>query len=338
MNCVVSIEERKIGEGYPTFIIAEAGVNHFGKIDRAYRLVDMAVEAEVDALKIQVYNTSEMIRSDAKAWVNRMKLKELSQEDVVKVQEYCKKRNIIFLASAHDLSSVDFLDEIGIPAFKIGSGELRNLTFMKCVAKKNHPVVLSTGMSTLQDVESAVAAIRSSGNNNLILLHCVTLYPTHPAEANLRAIDTLKQHFLVPVGYSDHTVGYNIVLAAVARGASVIEKHIALEKEIPGTWDPIVSCDREELTQMVHSIRSIEAALGDGVKSPNRRELGSVKWARKSIVCRARIEKGTVITESMLCAKRPGDGVPPDEIGFFVGKKAKREIEGESLMRMEWVE
>lgn len=322
MNKTIHIGKRDIGPNHPVWIIAEAGVNHFGKLDRAFKLVDMAVEAGADVFKTQVYKTENMISAVAPEWQARMKSKEMSYEDMAKLFDYCEDRGIQFLASAHDLESVDFLEKLGVLAYKIGSGEKDNPEFLKYVGRKGRPVILSTGMHTLKDVRADVEALSSVGCKDVALLHCTTLYPTEPADVNLRALDVLRANFPCPIGYSDHTIGTDAVLAAVARDACIIEKHIALERDVPNTWDPIVSCDARELKEMVRNIRKIEQLLGAADKKPVPREKESIQWARKSIVAKVFIPRGTVLTEDMLCTKRPGKGIPPSRISKIVGKRA----------------
>jgi N,N'-diacetyllegionaminate synthase len=334
----VKIGDRFIGPGLPVLIIAEAGVNHFGQMDRAFKLVDMAVAGGADVFKIQVYDTDRMISEESPEWKARMKSKELSRGQVKEVADYCQQKGILFMASAHDLDSLDFLGTLNVPAIKIGSGELGNSIFLEKAAQMGLPVILSTGMHSMEDVRRSVVVFYENGGKNLILMHCITLYPTEPEEVNLKAMDTLREAFKLPVGYSDHTRGYNIVLAAVARGASIIEKHVALEKEYPGTWDPLVSCTEEDLWEMVKSIRNIEAAMGTGEKKPVPRELESLKWATKSIVAGRDIPRGTLISKDMLEFKRPGTGLRPSEIGRILSRKANQMIKKNTIVSMDCIE
>ena len=333
----VKIAGQEIGEGKPVFIVAEAGVNHFGDMDRARRLVDMAVSANTDAVKFQVYKTGSMIARESGEWIERMKQKELSYRQVEEIKRYCDAQGIIFLASAHEEESLDFLHELEVPAFKVGSGEKGNTQYLRYAAQKGRPVILSTGMCDLGDVAKAVATLETGGCKDIVLLHCVSLYPTKPAEVNLRAMDTLHSQFNSPVGYSDHTIGSNVVLAAVARGACCIEKHIALEKDMPNTQDPLVSCDSRELVDLVAGIREIEAALGSSEKKQMERERESELWARKSLVSRKYIRKGTVLTIEMLVAKRPGTGIVPEHIETVVGKSVLRDVDVDEVIRPEWL-
>lgn len=335
---MIKIGNKIIGPGQPVFIIAEAGVNHFGQLDRAKRLADIAAVAGADAFKIQVYDTERMISEASPEWKARMKPKELAWTQIEELAAYCKKLGILFMASAHDLESLDRLISLGVTSLKIGSGELGNVFYLERAARIGLPVILSTGMYTIEDVEETVSIFLHAGNKNLILLHCVSLYPAYPEEINLRAMDILRERFGFPVGYSDHTEGYDIVLAAVARGAMVIEKHIALEKVYPGTWDPIVSCTKENFKEMVSSIRRIEVALGNKEKRPVEREWESRKWATKSIVSKIDIPAGILITRDMLDFKRPGTGISPKDISQIVNRKSKIAIKKDMIIQKEWLE
>jgi sialic acid synthase SpsE len=328
----ITIKNKKIGDSYPVFIIAEAGVNHFGKMERAKKLVDMAVEGCTDAVKFQHFDVDEMISSESMEWKKKMGTKRMTIDEYKKIKEYCDKKGIIFLSSAHDIKSLEELSTLNLPAYKIGSGEKNNITYFRKVAKKNQPIILSTGMYDLSDINEAIAIFKEEGNTKIILLHCVTLYPTEPNEVNLNAIDTLKNKYNVPVGYSDHTKGYEMVLAAVAKGAKVIEKHIALEKKVEGSQDPLVSCVGSELKEMVRKIRNIEKGLGDGKIEPRERERESIKWATKSIVAKKNIPKGKKIEEEDITFKRPGTGIKPNKYIEVIGKKSKKYIKKDKVI------
>jgi N,N'-diacetyllegionaminate synthase len=328
----VSIGKRKVGSGYPTFIIAEAGVNHFGNIEIARHLIDMAVIARADAVKFQIFKTRNLISKVAPDWIDRMQSKELPYAAFSELSHYCQEKGIAFLATAHDEESLEFLKTLDPPAYKIGSGELSNLGFLTKIAKCQKPVVLSTGMYDMEDVREAVEIFVKDENRQLVLLHCTTCYPPMPGEINLRAIHSLEQEFGCPVGYSDHSFGTDIVMAAVALGASVIEKHIAVSKHVPNSQDCPVSCDAKDLIEMTDGIRKIEMALGSGEKKPSDREMQSRNWARKSIVAREDIKMGETIREHMLIMKRPGTGLSPKQLSLVVGYKAKRDIRKDSLI------
>ncbi|MEW6740297.1 MAG: N-acetylneuraminate synthase family protein [Nitrospirota bacterium] len=334
----VRIEERVVGLGNPVFVIAEAGVNHFGNIEIAKHLIDMAVIARADAVKFQIFKTENLVSSVAPDWIERLKPKELPYDAFKYLKEYCEQKGIMFLATAHDDESLDFYNSLNPIAYKIGSGEVSNTPYLRKVAKKKKPVILSTGMYDMDDVRDAVNIFLDEGNTNLILLHCITCYPPVPEDINLKVINALQKEFGCSVGYSDHTIGNDMVLAAVAVGASVIEKHIAVSKNAPGSQDCPVSCDERDLIEMVNSIRKIEKAIGTGIKFPSERELKSKEWARKSVVAKVDIKKGDVITEDMLILKRPGTGISPKDIDKVIGRIAKRNIKIDSLLQFDDVQ
>ena len=334
----IRLGKKQVGGEGSVYLIAEAGVNHFGKMDRALRLVDMAVQSGVDAFKIQIYQTEKMISATDPAWRERMKCKELARSDVLLLRDYVIAQGLDFMASAHDEESLDWLPELGVPAIKIGSGEMRNVAYLKRAAQKGLPLIFSTGMQTIEDVQVAMDAMEDC-SAGVALLHCVTLYPTQPEEVNLRAMDSLRKCFRVPVGYSDHTIGISAVLAAVARGACIIEKHIALERGIPNTQDPIVSCvGFEELSEMVRQVREVEQMLGKDEKKPADRESVSIGWARKSAVAARDLSAGTIITADMVAFKRPGNGMAPDRIEEIIGKRLNTSILADEQIREYFLE
>lgn len=332
------IANRLIGEGAPCFIIAEAGVNHNGDIKLAKKLIDVAVEAGADAVKFQTFQAEELVTETAeKAEYQKettgskesqfamIKKLELSDKNFKELFTYAQKKGIIFLSTPFDQGSVDLLDKLGVPAFKVGSGEITNFPLLKHIASKQKPVILSTGMSTLDEVIEAVEVIRKAGSKEIALLHCVSCYPARIEDTNLRAMETLRRKFNLPVGLSDHTVGIHIPIAAVALGACVIEKHFTLDKNLPGP-DHRASLEPDELKEMVVAIRHIERAQGDGIKRPTADEKETKKAARRSLVARTNIPAGTIITEDMLDIKRPGTGLEPKQINLVIGKKAKKNI------------
>lgn len=331
----VFIGDRPVGSGFPTFVIAEAGVNHFGNIEIAKHLIDMSVVARADAVKFQIFKTENLISSETTEWINRLKPKELPFKSFARLQEYCRQKQMMFLATAHDEESLDFYATLDPPAFKIGSGEVSNPDFLRRVARLQKPVILSTGMYDIEDVFDAVDIFLTEGNRNIILLHCVTCYPALPEDINLRAIHTLQKEFACPIGFSDHSIGNDIALAAVALGASIIEKHIAVSKNTPGSQDCPVSCDEKDLIELINSTRKIETALGNGDKKPSAREVLSKSWARKSIVAKVDIQRGETILRDMLCMKRPGSGLAPTDISKVVGNRATRNIKADTLISLE---
>jgi N,N'-diacetyllegionaminate synthase len=340
----VKIDDRLVGEAEPCFIIAEAGVNHNGDVNLAKRLVDVAKEAGADAVKFQTFKAEELVTeaaekagyqkettSSEESQFEMIKKLELSGRNFKEISAYAHRKGIIFLSSAFDKGSADLLDKLGVPAFKVGSGEITNFPLLKHIAKKKKPIILSTGMSTLDEVEEALTIIRNQGAKEIILLHCVTNYPAKVEDTNLRAMETLRQTFKLPVGLSDHTLGITIPIAAVATGACVIEKHFTLDKNLAGP-DHKASLEPDELKHMVKSIRDVEKAMGDGIKRPTKEEEKNRKAVRKSIVSRIDIPKGAVITEEMLVIKRPGDGLEAKYMSLIVGKKAKKNIKVEEAI------
>lgn len=331
----------------PCFIIAEAGVNHNGDLKLAMELIDVAFQAKADAVKFQTFSAERLVtRSASKAEYQRkttdaresqfdmLQRLELSQEAHFELKEYAEKKGILFLSTPFDEISADFLSNLGVPAFKIPSGEITNLPFLEHVAKKMRPMIVSTGMATLDEVRVAVKKIRETGNNELALLHCVSAYPAEPSWINLRAMETLAHTFEVPVGFSDHTTGIEISLAAVALGAKIIEKHFTLDRKLPGP-DHGASLEPEELCALVAGIRKVESALGDGRKIPHAEEKDTADAARKSLVAAKDIVAGDLLTEEVILIQRPGTGLPPSLRSQLVGKRAKISIAAGELLTWE---
>ena len=329
------IDNRKVGQDQPVFIVAEAGVAHLGSIDKARQLVDLAVSAGVDAIKFQAFKTEALISRVSEEWVKRLRPKELPFEAFDEIATYCKKRDIIFFATAHDEPSLAYLAHLDVPAYKIGSGEVSNWPFLGLVASKKRPVILSTGMYTMAQIHDALGIFAAARNPDVAVLHCITQYPTQPLAVNLRAITTIRDQFSVITGYSDHTQGIHFPIAAVALGAKVIEKHITLDFDIPNAQDWKVSCGPDDLSMMVNQIREIEEGIGSGKKSPGPDELLSIHWARKSLVASMDIALGEVITANMLKAKRPGTGISPDRAHEIIGKKTRKKIRKDALIQRE---
>ena len=333
-----TVAGRIIGQDNPCFIIAEAGVSHFGSLDKAFALVDAAVTAGADAIKFQFFKASELISSVSPDWIERMRPKELSLEAFRDIRDYCLNRKIIFFATAHDLKSLEELTRLDPPAYKIGSGEVKNPEYFKSVARLGKPVIFSTGMYTRKDLDESLAILASEKCNRVAVMHCVTQYPTPPGEANLNRILTLKGLFPGPVGYSDHCATHDIASSSVLLGADLIEKHITLEKNIPNAQDWKVSCDPQELVEFVASIRRLEAARGDGDFYPGEGELKSMTWARKSIVTAKKLSAGSIITREYLSFKRPGTGISPDRIDEVLGKKLKIGVEEDTIITSDLLE
>lgn len=310
------------------FIIAEAGVNHNGDLALAKQLVAVAAAAGADAVKFQTFRTGKLV-SRISPQFEMLKKLELSEEAFRELQNFCFEKDILFLSTPFDAESLELLDRLEIPFFKVPSGEITNLPFLRAIAQKKKPMIVSTGMATLAEVEEAVAAIHQAGNDDIILLQCVSSYPADPKDVNLRAMLTLKDALGLPVGFSDHTTGTEVALAAVALGARVIEKHFTLDKNLPGP-DHKASLDGEELKALVKGIRKVEAALGDGKKEPSASERPTMEVARKSLVAACDIPPGSVLTEKMIAIKRPGNGLKPALFEALIGCKTKKNFyEGE---------
>lgn len=333
-----SIADKIVGKDCPTFIIAEAGVAHFGSIEKAFKLVDLASTAGADAVKFQIFNTKTLISNQSAEWQERLITKELPQTAFKEIQSYCTKRGILFLATAHDEPSLDFLDTLNVPAYKIGSGEVSNWKFIKDIASRGKPVILSTGMYKKDDIRHAIDTMISAGNADIALLHCVTSYPTPPEEVNLKAIQTIADDFKIITGYSDHTEGFHFPVTAVALGAKIIEKHITLDFNVPNAQDWKVSCGPDNLHLMIQQIRDIEVGLGTGEKMIGASERKSLAWARKSLVASRNLTKGEKVSPDGIVSKRPGTGISPSDIGKVLGRVLKKDITRDSLLQWEHFE
>lgn len=329
-------------------IIAEAGVNHNGDIDIAKKLVDVAAESGADIVKFQTFKSENCVSKNAQKAEYQLQTtnKQESQLDMIKKLEldlethnilisYCKQKNIEFLSTPFDMESVDLLHNLGLKIFKIPSGEITNLPYLRKIGKYNKQVILSTGMANLGEIESAIAVLVDSGTKreNITLLQCNTEYPTPFADVNLKAMKSLKKAFRLPVGYSDHTPGIAIPLAAVGMGAKVIEKHFTLDKNMEGP-DHKASLEPCELKAMVQGIREIELALGDGIKQTSASEAKNKPIARKSIVANCAIKKGEILSESNLYTKRPAGGISPMEWDKVIGTKAIRDFEPDEMIEL----
>jgi N,N'-diacetyllegionaminate synthase len=325
-------------------IIAEAGVNHNGSIDLAVQLIDAAKASGADAVKFQTFRADRIATrsaekatyqqrqaADGESQFEMLQRLELDAAAHRRLFDYCRKTAIQFLSSPFDIQSIDLLDTLEVPLLKIPSGEITNLPFLERIAAKGRPVILSTGMSTLGEVEEAVQVLRAGGVSEITLLHCVTEYPAPYAEINLRAMQTLKSAFGLPVGYSDHTPGIEIAIAAVALGAEVIEKHFTLDRSLPGP-DHSASLEPKEFKQMVAAIRNVESALGDGIKKPALCELPNIPVARKSVVAARALRAGQKLAAADLDIKRPGTGLSPKLLTALVGRTLRTNIEPDELI------
>lgn len=344
MVSAINIAGRMVGPGHPCFIVAEAGVNHNGDLDMALRLVDIAVQAGADAVKFQTFKANRLVTpeapkalyqqattSTAESQLDMLRRLELTVEAHRTLQAHCRKKNIVFMSTPFDETSVKLLDSLNVPVFKVPSGEITNLPFLSYLARRGRPMIISTGMSSLREVKAAVTAIKETGNNEFVLLHCVSNYPAAPEDANLRAMDTLARTFRVPVGYSDHTTGNEVALAAVARGACVIEKHFTVDRKLPGP-DHKASIEPRNLAALVKGIRTVEAALGHGRKESVPNEADTAAVARKSLVTARDLAAGTVLTAEMLAIKRPGTGLPPSMLSKVIRRRLRNAVPKGTLL------
>ena len=321
------IEGRRIGSGEPCYVIAEAGVSHFGEMEKAYQLIDLTVSARADIFKTQHYYTDRLVGPSAPEWRERLRTKELPDEAIRLMQRRCRERGVPFLCTPHDDLAIEFLDrELDVPAFKIGSGEVENWPFLARIAKSGKPAILSTGMYEIAQIREAIKVMQDNGCPALAVLHCVTSYPADAALINLKVMDRIREFFPGPVGYSDHTEGTAVPLAAVALGADIVEKHITIDRDVPNAQDWKVSCDPSNFARFVADVREIEKARGGGPKVLSETERKSMLWARKSLTAAVDIPAGTKIDAAMLLAQRPGSGLPASRIGKVVGKIARRDI------------
>ncbi len=336
----IKIGDHFVGNGEPTFIIAEAGANHNRDFYIAKELIDVAADAKANAVKFQTYSADTLYSKKTPVFSKDAGIKpydliknaELPRDWQPKLAKYAEKKGIMFLSTPFDYVAVDELDELNIPAFKFASFEIVDLELLKYTAAKQKPMIISTGMASLGDIEDAIATILSTGNDDIILLHCNSLYPTPPGVVNLKAMDTMHQAFRLPVGFSDHTTGIHLSLAAVAMGACVIEKHITLDRSLPGPDHPF-AIEPDELKELVSCIRDIDTAKGNGIKQRCSLEDEEVyEKARRSIIAKCDIPVGVVITRDMVVVKRPGYGIVPKFMDVVVGRPARVNIKED-----EWI-
>ncbi|NLK95020.1 MAG: N-acetylneuraminate synthase [Clostridiales bacterium] len=329
------------------FIIAEAGVNHNGKLELAKKLVDMASECGADAIKFQTFKAEESTGEFAdkakyqkentnveESQLEMIKKLELPFEDFKVLKEYCIEKKIKFISTPDGIESLNYLVSIGVDVIKVGSTEVSNIEFLKQIGSTNKEIILSTGMSTLGEVEKAIMALKSTGNKKIKIMQCTTDYPTAYEDANVMAMVTMRDAFKVPVGLSDHTLGNEAAIAAVALGAEFVEKHITLDKNMEGP-DHKASMDPKEFKQYVLSIRNTEKLLGDGIKRPTERELEIMNDVRRSIVATKEIKEGTKLTKEMVSYKRPGYGIKPELVDIILGKKIKRDLQKDEVIKWE---
>lgn len=340
---------RTIRTGAPIFLIAEAGVNHNGDVDIARRLVDMAAEVGADAVKFQTF-TADRLATHTTPLADYQRegvgfdetMQEMLSELVIsdeahrQLQAHAQERGLVFLSSPFDEERADFLAELGVPAIKLGSGELTNLPLLRHVAAKGLPIILSTGMATLEEVREAVRVFAGT-RSQVALMHCTSSYPTLPQDANLRVIKTLMDRFALPVGYSDHTEDHVAAVAAVALGICILEKHITLDRSMHGP-DHKASADPEMFAEYVKRVREAELCMGSAEKQPTGGEFAIMSAARKSIVAAADIPKGAVLLQEMLAAKRPGTGISPARMQDIIGRRAATDIAADTVLSESMIE
>ncbi len=344
----VCIAGQLVGEGSRCFVIAEAGANHNRDLGMGKALIDVAVEAGADAVKFQTYSAETLYSTKTPRFKY---LEKVSGEDVydlihsielprgwqADLARYCADKGIAFLSTPFDRAAVDELDALAVPAFKVASFEIVDLGLIRHVASKGRPVILSTGMATYGEIQEAIDACRAAGSDDIVLLHCISLYPTPARLVNLRAIPNMQAAFQRPVGLSDHTMGTAIPAAAVALGASVIEKHYTLDRTLPGPDHPF-AVEPDELKALVAGIRDVEQGLGDGMKAgPAPEEAEMFRLARRSIVVARDVPAGKVLEEADLTVKRPGFGIKPNLLPFVVGRRAKRGLEYDDILTWDMI-
>ncbi len=329
-----------------TLIIAEAGVNHNGSVDAAKKLIDAAVNSGADLVKFQTFKAETLVTTTAEKadyqknltdrsetqfeMIKKLELDRAAHEELI---QYCEQKGTRFLSTAFDHDSIDLLAELNIPFFKIPSGDITNLPYLRHIGRMGKSIVMSTGMATLKEVRAALNILLEAGaeKNKITVLHCNTEYPTSMEDVNLKAMLTMRDELGVAVGYSDHTLGIEVSVAAVALGASVIEKHFTLDRTLPGP-DHAASLEPDELKAMVAAIRNIEKAIGDRVKKPSPSEMKNMSIARRSIVAKKPISKGELFSEKNLTVKRPGTGISPMEWDTYIGKLSDREYRADELI------
>jgi len=333
MKDVLQIGKRSVGVGHPVLIIAEAGVNHNGDLKKALKLVEAAAKAGADAVKFQTFAADRLVTllspkagyqrkttSAKESQYDMLKKLELSRDAHRELKRRTERLGLVFLSTPFDAASADLLEELGVVAFKVGSGELTDLPLLHHIAVKGKPMMISTGMSTMDEVARAMQTVQKTGLEEVALLHCVSAYPAPLEDVHLLAMRDLSV-WGVPVGYSDHTLGIRVAALAVANGASIIEKHLTLDRKRSGP-DHRMSLEPKEFAAMVKDIRETEKILGRGVKQPRKSELNTRQVARKSVVALVDIPKGRFITREMIGVRRPGVGIPPAELETIVGLKS----------------
>lgn len=340
----LEIGGKKIGEDYDrTFIIAEAGSNHNQKFDQAKELINVAADSGADAIKFQTYSAKKLYSKKTPPFPGEKKQPydvirdvEIPREWQSELTRYAEKSGLIFLSTPFDYEAVDELEELGISAYKWASSTITDFPMLKYTAKKNKPLIISTGMANMGEIQEAINVAKEVGNDQIVLLQCTSTYPAKPEEINLRAMNTIKNAFNLPTGLSDHSLGISIPIAAVARGAVMVEKHFTLDRDLEGP-DHKFALEPDELDEMVTAIRNVEKGLGSPEKKPTEREKEKLDLTRRSIIAKRDIAKGEKIEKDMLVVKRPGLGIEPKFKEIVVGRKAKQDIEKEQWITWEMV-
>lgn len=341
----VKVVNKLIREKEPCFIIAEAGVNHNGNIELAKKLVDIAKEADVDAVKFQTFHAEELVISKSKKANYQYRAKEKTQYEMLKnlelsfdefreLKKYCDNRSIEFISTPYDIRSVEFLNKIGVKRFKVASADLINKPLIEAIVKTKKQIILSTGMATLGEIERTISLLYGSGNENIIILHCTTSYPTSYDQVNMNVLHTLKEAFGLPVGYSDHTLGVEVPIMAVSMGAKVIEKHFTLDRTMEGP-DHFASLEPDELKKMVKAIRNVEKAFGIKRKEITDNEKKNIFYMRRSIHVSVDIKKADIMKDNNIKITRPFDGIEPWFVDIISGKKVKNNIKKDNPIRWE---
>lgn len=346
-NLRIPIHHKYVAENEQTFIIAEAGVNHNGDMDLARKMIDVAAESGVDAIKFQTFKTDKLIlkniekapyqkvtTNSAETQYDMLKRLEVTKDQTAELMDYCEKKNILFLSTPFEKTSLDELDELGVSAFKVAATDLTNIQFLKQVARKGKPIILSAGMCYLEEVRKALEAIYPI-NKDVVLLQCTANYPIRDSEANINVIRTFKENFDILVGYSDHSQGVGASPFAVAAGAKVVEKHFTLDKDMEGP-DHKASVTPDELRQLVADIRRVEKYLGDGIKMPTCSEQMTRKSLQKCLVAQKEIEPGDIFTEENIVAKRTnGIGISALYYESIIGRTADRSYNADDIIRLD---
>lgn len=337
MPSTITIGAKKVGPSEPVFIIGEIGLNHNGDLELAEKMVRGVAECGADAVKFQTFKTELFLSKGFPGYEERKNF-EFKYEWHAPLKKLAEELGLEFFSTPLDTDSVDFLDELGVPCFKVASMDLNNYPFLEYIASKGKPIILSTGFSRMGEVEKAVDAITSTGNQQLILLHCVSVYPVDPAETNLQAILTLQSAFDLPVGFSDHTKDSPVApIVATTLGARVWEKHFTLDRELPG-YDHHMSEPPEAFSRLVENIRITERALGTGIKKPHKLELERVSNARRSLYWRDFYEAGTVVKKEMVLSVRPAKGLAPEALKMVLGHPLRTPVEADTLVEMQHID